>query len=879
MRVWRPLTGWLDRRRTREEDLARELRAHLDLEAEEQREAGVPADEAPYAALRAFGNVSVVKEEVREMWGWTCLEQLAQDLRFAFRTLRKNPGFSAVAVLSLALGIGGNAAMFSLVNGVLIRPLAYSQPDRLVRVTGYYPKGALVALQDLSRTMEVAGIVPGTQINLTGQGEAVRLTGSTASANLFSLLGVHAEIGTPFAPGEDQPGRDHIVLLSHGLWRNKFRGDPGVVGRWITLNGVDRQVVGVMPPDFGILSSEAQLWIPLHLDPADRPDHWNRGYMPVIGRLRPGATLAQAHNEIRPLILQILPLFPFPMPRDWNADAAVLPLQQNLVGNVRTRLLVLWGAVGIVLLIACVNVASLLLSLAAVRRKEIALRTALGAGRARLVRQLLTESVALALVGGALGLALAYGALSALKSFLPADTPRLAEVGIDAQVLTFVTGLAFLTGLAFGLTPALRTSRLNLMESLKPGGRRSADAGGVGLRSALIAAEVALAVVLVAAAGLLIKSLLRLSEVNPGFRTERIVTLRVSPNQSFCRERSACIGLYDELVRRARDVAGVSDVAAVNALPLSGEIPAVPAEMEGHPLRPAENLAPLLWAGAVTPGYFRIMGIPLLEGRTFAESDAEKSAPVVLVSAATARHYWPGEDPIGKHLRGAWDSDWRTVVGVVGDVRLSDLAHASPEWLNGVVYMPYPQAVDLSMGVPREMTLLVRTSAETSRVSSEIRGLVASLNPNVPVSEVRTLEAVVTRSSSPSRSLMWLFVTFASTAVILAAIGAYGVISYSTAQRTFEMGMRVALGATRGNIFGLVISESLRLVLTGLAMGVVAALALTRLLRSFLYGVTATDPVTFLAVGGLLVVIALLAGYFPARRAASLDPVTALRVD
>jgi len=583
------------------------------------------------------------------MWGWVWIEQLGQDLRYAFRTLRKNTRFTTVAAFSLALGIGGNAAMFSLLNGVLLRPLPYSEPDRLVKVTGYYPRGAFVAMQELIRTLHVATFSDkpenGSDFNLTGQGEAVHLTGSAVSANIFSLLGAAAKLGRTFQLGEDRAGQDHLVILSHPLWRNKFKGDPTIIGRVIKINGVDRRVIGVMPPDFRFLLPGTQLWIPLHIDPANLEDTWEHDFMPVVGRLRPGATLAQAQNEIRGMILQITPLFPHPMPRSWNADATVVPLQQDLVGNVRAKLLVLLGAVGIVLMIACVNVASLLLSLAASRHKEIALRAALGARRGRIVRQLLTESVVLALTGGALGVALAFGALSVLKNFLPADTPRLAEIGMDWPVLAFVTALSILSGLAFGLAPALRASRFNLAESLKAGGRRTMDTLGIGLRSSLIIGEVALAVVLVVGAGLLINTLWRLMQVNPGFRGQHVLTVRVTPDQLSCQERASCVALYNELLRRMRGLTGVSEVAAANTVPLSGEVPYVVAEMEGHRLRPGESLAPLLWAGAVTSEYFHLMGIPLMAGREFSDSHSEKSTGVIIVTAATARHFGPAKTP------------------------------------------------------------------------------------------------------------------------------------------------------------------------------------------------------------------------------------------
>ena len=807
------------------------------------------------------------------------MSTLLQDLRYGLRMLVKNPGFTVVAVVTLALGIGGNAAMFSIVNALLLRALPYAEPHRLVRVTGYYPKGALVALQQETQTMDVAGFTSESEFNLTGQGEAIRLVGSAVSADLFSVLGVGTGLGRAFSVGDDQPGRDRLVVLSNALWKGKFGGDPNILGRVITLEGVDRQVVGVMPPDFGFPSPRVQFWVPLHLDPGNTFDFWNTGFMPVVGRLRPGASLAQARNEIRPLIAHIVRLFPYTMAPNWNADATVIPLQQDLIVDIRDKLILLQCAIGLVLLIACANVANLLLSRATVRQKEMAVRTALGASQARLVRQLLTESLVLALVGGALGLAVSWNALAILKLALPINTPGWPEIGIDWRVFIFVAGIAVVAGALSGLAPAVTGSRLDLAGVYKSAGRRSAGTVGIRLRGALIAGEVGLAVLLAVSAGLLLRSLWLLMRVDPGFRPERILTVRVSPNPSVCRSRSECIALYDELLRRARETADISAVAAINAIPLGGQVPAVPVELEEHPLAPSENLAPILWAGAVTPGYFQLMRIPVLRGQPFSDAMGEKSEAVVVVSAATARHFWPGEDPIGKHLRVVWDTNWRTVVGVVGDVRQFDLANHSPDWINGAVYMPYPQSVGLDGKLPTSMTLLVRTAADSHEIESRIRELVNDLNPNVPVSEFQTMGAVVVASTSQPRSLMWLFLSFAAAALVLAAIGTYGVVSYTTAQRTFEIGVRVALGASRGSVFGLVIRQSLELVIAGIGLGALAALALSRLLSSYLYGITPQDPMTFLAVAGLLVCIALAAGFLPARRATKVDPIVALRYE
>jgi predicted permease len=842
-------------------------------------EAGVTPEEARHAARRAFGNVVRVREEIHEMSRWALLEQLLQDVRHALRTLKRAPAFTAVTTLSLALGIGANAAMFSAVDRVLLRPLQYPDAERLVRVTGYYPKGAVAALQERTRTLEVAGFTIDLDFNLGGRTEALRLRGSAVSANLFAVLGASAALGRTFEAGEDRPGADGVALLSQELWAAVFGRDPAVVGQVVRIDGRDRRIVGVMPAGFDFPRPGTQLWTPLELDPSNAGDYWGAGYMPLVARLRPQATAEQALAEIRAHNADVVRLFPFPMPARWNADVAVEPLQRALVAGVRGRLLLLLGAVGLVLLIACVNVAGLLLARAAARRKEMALRAALGAGRGRMVRQLLTESVLLALVGAALGLALAFAAFQGLKSLLPLDVPGLTAAAIDGRILAAVTVLALATGLAFGIVPALTASRLDLAHAVKSGGQRSADRSVLGLRRALIVGEVGLAVVLVIAAGLLVRSLWALTQVDPGFRPARVLTLRLSPSQSACRERRPCVAFYDELIRRARGISGVSRVAAVNMLPLGGEVAAVPVEIEGRPWDPTDAVAPLLGAAAVTPDYFDTLGIPVLQGRAFGDADAEGSAGVVVVSASTARRHWPGENPVGKHVRVVWEAGWRTVVGVAADVRHYDLAGTSPDGLDGTLYMPYPQSVTTTRQLPAAMSLLLRADGPAADVDREVRDLVLTLSPDVPVAAARPLEAVVASASTPTRSLMWVFVAFGGTALLLAAIGIYGVVSYATAQRTHEIGVRIALGATKAQVYGLVLGASLRLALAGLALGVLAALAVTRSLGALLYEVKATDPATFLAVAVLLVATACLAGLPPARRAAVIDPLKALRVD
>ena len=877
----------------READIVEELAGHLQDEYDSLIAKGASEAEAwritidglrSHRLLAELGNVE--KSARREPISANAPDKarivadLWRDFRFALRMLKTHPGFATLAVLSLALGIGANAAMFSIVRAVLIRPLPYREANRLVRAAndGYYPPGGLVALRQESRMMDLAGFDLVPELNLTGLGDAWRLTGSSVSADLFRILGAEAELGRIFRPGEDQPGRDNLVILSHALWRNKFNGDPEIIGRVIRLGDADRQVTGVMPAGFAFPDAGTQFWIPLHLDPRDPAAYWARGFMPVIGRLRATATLEQAQQEIRSLTRSMVALFPYPMSRDWNSEATVLPLQQYLVRNVRTKLMVLQLATGLVLLITCANVANLLLVRGASRHKEIAVRAALGAARTRIARQLLTENLTLALAGGFLGIALASSAFSVLKAALPAGSLG-ADVQFSWQVVAFTGVLSLVTGLIFGVLPAFSASRNNIAGTIKAGGQRSAGTGSTRLRGTLIVGEVALAVVLTVCAGLLIKSLWRLSQANPGFEAEHILTLAVSPNQSLCQKRAACIALFDELLRRAEQIPSVHDAAAANTLPLAANIPTIPVDVEGHPYIPGQSMWPMFWAGAVTPDYFRVMRIPILAGRGPLESDAENSAPVIVVSAAMARRYWPDQNPIGRHVRVVFESHWRTVVGVAGDVRQYDLANHSPGYIQGDMYMPYAQSVTNERQLPASMTLILRTGAEPEGLANHLRELVRDLNPNVPVGEIRTMESLVDDSTQQSRSMTWLFVTFAAASLLLAAIGAYSVVSCSTSQRTFEIGMRVALGASARNIFRLVLGQSLRLVIAGLAVGLGISMAVTRVLAAFLYDTSAMDPLILVTVGGVLVAVALLAGYIPARRAASVDPLTALRME
>ena len=866
----------------RNDELEEELRSHLKMAVQQRVERGESKKEAEQATRREFGNVGLVKEVTRDMWTGMWLEDLWQDLRYGSRRLRKNLGFSLLAIATLTLGIGANTAIFSVVNGVLLRPLPFPQPDRLVAMNYYYPMGPYVVMRDLSRTMEIAGNTESSEFNFTGIDTPVRLTGTAVSGNWFAVLGAKPEIGRTIQPGEDQPGKDQFVVLSHSLWERRFASDPNILGRTITLEGINRQVIGVMPPDFRFPSPKTELWVPLNLDPRNIGVYWGDSYMPIIARLRPDTTLEQAQAETATMRSKILSAFPWRMPDNMWTTTVVKPMQELLVGDVRTKLLVLLGAVGLLLLIACGNVGNLVLARAITRQREVAVRTALGAGKWRLTRQLMTESVLLTAIGGILGfLAATYG-LPILKATLPADLPRLADVTIDNRVLAFTAFLAGLTGTVFGLLPIATATKVDLANTMKTGADRGGTSRSRRLSNVLIVAEVAVSIVLVIGAGLLVKSLWNLSTLNPGFQRESTLTARVTPNESFCDVPGRCQAFYDQLLDRVRALPGVKGVAAVNGLPVGGEGEVIPSKIEAHPTEPGGH-APMLWEKIITGDYLNVMKIPVLRGRGFTPADSAPNAQrVVLVSKSTAERYWPGKDPVGEHLKPGWMDPWWTVVGVVGDVRENDMATDVASWLDGVIYMPYGPHAMRSRGpeaVPAEMTLVIRTRDDRLQLGAELQSVVSELNREVPVTQVETMEGWIAEAVSGQRSTASLFSLFAGLALLLGAVGIYGVISYSVAQRTRELGIRIALGARRPELLRMILSEGAKLALAGVAIGLLGALLLMQLLSSLLYGVGARDPVTYASVAALLVLVALIASYLPARRATRVDPIVALRYE
>ncbi len=868
-------------RGSRQQQLEQEISSHLEMAKRDRLARGESAQHAASAARREFGNVSLVQHAARDQWGWVWIEEFLQDVRYAARMMWRNLGVTLVAVLTLLLGIGANTAIFSLVDGVLLRPLPLPQADRLVGLTTYYPKGAFAVMRNQSRTMDIIANSDATFFNLTGGDLPVRLTGTSVSTNWFSVLGVQAAMGRTFQDGEDQPGKNDLVILSHALWELRFGSDTNIIGRSILLEGASRQVVGVMPTDFRFPSPKTELWVPLNLDPRKSGDYWGSSYMPITGRLRPGVTPEQAQADLKELRPKILAAFAWRMPDDTWAKSRVMSLQEAIVGDVRTSLLILLGAVGLLLLIACANVANLLLARATTRQKEIALRAALGASRWRIVRQLISESVLMSVIGGALGLAAARYGLSILKSMLPADTPRLADVAVDTRILVSTALLSVVTGILFGLAPAAGASKVDLTKSLKTGDR-SGTSGNSRLSRILVIGEVAVSVVLVIAAALLVKSLWKLSNANPGFRAEHILTARITPNQSFCAEVGRCQTFYNDLLARVRALPEVKDAAAVNGLPLGGSFETVPADVEGYTV-PAGAHVPMFLERVVTPDYVRVMGIPLLQGRALTEADAGQNAQRVgLITKSTAERYWPGEDPIGKHFKPRWMQEWWTIVGVVGDVRENTMTRNWEDWLDGEIYTPYgPHAIAESgpEAPPAELTLVMRITQAPNQLAGDLQNAVSQLNGDVPVTQIETLRGWVAEAISGPRSTASLFALFAALALVLGAIGVYGVISYSVAQRTREIGIRMAMGAQRQQVLHLIVGEGAVLALTGVAVGLLGALLLTRLMSSLLYGVGAADLSTYVSVALLLVVVAIAASYIPARRAMHVDPIVALRYE
>jgi predicted permease len=811
------------------------------------------------------------------------MDSLLQDIRYSFRRLLKSPAFTLIVILTLALGIGANTAIFSAVNAVLLRPLGYGDAERLVTIEHRYPSLNLNAPVSVpgfldyqrARSIESMAVETGWAANLTGEGEPERLQGARVTGRFFGTLGVPAERGRTLLPGEDSAGREHVAVLSYGLWQRLFGGSRGVVGRSLSLNSESYQVVGVMPRDFrDVQNRNVELWIPLVFRPDQLADgERTHEFLNLVARLRTGVPLEQAAAEIRTLAEQLKRQYPAAYPSDWSL--VTTSLAQHLVGDVRPALLVLLGAVGFVLLIACANVANLLLARAAARSKEIAVRTALGASRDRLIRQLLTESVMLALMGGVLGLFLAFWGVRAIIALNPANLPRADEIGVDPPVMLFTLLVSLVTGLLFGLAPAVHTAAADLHGMLKEGGRGSAgDRGGQGLRRMLVVAEVALALTLLTGAGLLIKSFARLQGVDPGFEPRRLLTFNLSLPASRYHSDTAQIAFFDQVIPAVSAVPGVRGVGATSVMPFGGGWSTAGFEIEGYQTPPKQ---PGPWGDIriVSPSYFATLGIPLRRGRLLDEQDRSGSPEVAVIDDEFVRRYWPHDDPIGKRFTfgppaGATDTssrEWVTVVGVVGHTKQEGLDAENRLQL----YLPYRQA-----GQPF-LTFAVRTAGPPEQYVNPVRRAVQSVDPEQPLSNVRSMDELISRSVGQRRLSMMLLSLFSGLALVLASVGIYGLMSYSVAQRSRELGVRIALGADRLDVLRLVLRQGMSLALTGIVIGVGAAFALSRVIESQLFGVRATDPTTFVAVAALLGLTALAANLIPAWRATRVDPAVVLR--
>jgi predicted permease len=872
------------RGRKLDEDLNEELRAHIDLAFEEYRRRGMSTEAARTAALRDFGGVTQAREAYRSQRGVPFIETLARDLRFAARQLVKSPGFAATAILTLALGIGANTAMFSVVQGVLLAPLPYGEPDRLVILWQGRPnvKHIDVSYPDFrdwqrsARSFDGMAAFAFRHFNLASPGEPESLAGMQVTAGFFATLGVKPALGRELSPSEDSPNGPQAAMISDRLWKDRFASSPRVLGQPVSIEGVEYTVVGVLPQGFrfwgdGDIYTSLARGAPKIM--MERTVHGIGG----IARVRPGLSFATARGELNAVQQNLDRLYPA---EDRSIDADIVPLKQEMVGDVRPTLMLLLYAVGLVLLIACANIANLLLARSAARRREFGVRAALGASRARIVRQLLTESVLLSLAGGVLGLIFAEGAVGLVVNSVRDTLPRSENIGVNVPVLLFTFGVVILVGILFGLGPALKSSRMDVQSSLKDGGR-----GSTGVRhhaqSALVIVQMALTLVLLVGSGLLLRTIRDLLQQNPGFEARQLISFRIGLSSSLTQTAPGTRTAFQQLLERIRHIPGVEGAELTNIVPLNGNDNSGPFWLgTAEPASPQDAPHALyFWTG---PDYLETMKIPLLQGRFFTASDASQTDKVIAIDSDLARIYFPGKNPVGQTITVA---HWGTarVVGVVGHVRhwgLDDPTSYNP----GQIYIPVYQLPDsMVLDFFRDsLVIVVRTPLNLATVMPAIKGVVYGAAADQTIFDVRPIEEIISASMAPQRLPMMLLASFAVLALALASVGIYGVISYSVSQRVQEIGIRMALGANPRNVLRMVIGRGLRMAIAGLAIGVAAALILARILASFsslLYGVRANDPLTFLAVSLVLTAAATLACYIPARRAMRIDPVQALRTE
>ena len=807
------------------------------------------------------------------------MRTVAQHLRYAFRGLKKNPGFALVAVLTLALGIGANSAMFSIINAVLLRPLPYHNPQNLVLLSEHWPQFPRLSLsylnykdwRDQSRSFQAVGAGRNFVVTMTGIEEAERIPAQNVTASLFNLLGVRPELGRVFDATEDKPGAPPIALISHSLWQRRFSSSHTVLGKSITLDSQSYSIIGVMPLGFEVLQQAADVVLPFEPWASTLPDDrsWHPGILP-IARLKPGVSLEQARSDIATIAARLAKQYP---ENDSNVTSLVDRMQDQIVQNARSVLLILVAAVGAVLLIACVNVANILLVRATGRRREIAVRLALGARRSDIVVQLVTESILLAVLGGAVGLLLARTALPVLLHMAGNSLPRSNGVSVDAYVLGVTAFIALLAGVSFGLIPAQQAWRVDLRETLSEASRGGSSRSVLRTREALVVSEIALAMVLLAGAGLLLRSFERLSQVSPGFSADHILLADIVRSPSAYRDPNVRLGFFDHLFEQVSALPRVRSVGGVSFLPVTGTGSALHFNIQGRPPRSPQEYTISNYR-VVSAGYFKTLGVPLLAGRWLQDRDREQAPDVVVINSSFAKTYFPNQSPLGQQIQLGATPDssipWMEVVGVVGDVKQSLASESSTE-----MYVPYRQA-DKVLPV-FAMSLVVRTVGDPLVQASAIRTIARGLDPNQPITGIRTMEQNISQSVSEPRFRTILLAIFAGIALALAGVGIFGVMAYSVAQRTRELGVRISLGASRGLIFQVVLSRGLRLTLLGLAIGLAATFGLTRYLSSLLFNVPSYDPLTLVCVTLGLLVVSICACYLPARRATLIDPIVALR--
>jgi predicted permease len=864
-------------------DLEQGMRDHIAMETQDNIERGMPPDEARYAALRKFGNVARVKEETREAWGFTWLEQFMQDIRYGLRGLRKSPGFTIIAVLTLALGIGANTAIFSVVQGVVLAPLPYHQPDQLVIVWEKNPLGRYISpsypdfqdWQHSARVFQNMAAFTFQGYDLTNPGSPEHLNGWLVSSGFFQTLGVDPILGREFSPDEDRHGGAPVALISDRVWKDRFAHSQTVLGKNLTLNGASYTIVGVLPSGINF-GGTVDVYKPIRQgDPLLVNDRRTHDFV-AIARLQPATSITQAQADVSAIQKNLDDLYP---KFDQGLGTGVVPLKEALVGDVSGTLLMLLGSVGLVLLIACANVASLLLARAASREREFAVRTALGATRARIVLQLLTESVLLSLAGGGLGLAIAKWGVDPVLAAVPSELPRAGNIGLNPAVLLFTFATSIAVGIVFGLMPALKIWNANQQPSLKKGGHGSTNMHH-GAQRSLVIIQTALTLVLLVGAGLLFRTMHHLWNVSPGFEARQLITFKVGLSPDLTKTPQTMRVAYQQLIERIQAVPGVQSADLTTLLPLSGRDNGVPFWIGPEEPRSIAE-APRAVTYSVGPDYFRTMEIPMLRGRSFTSADTLQSEQVGIIDSALAEKYFPGKDPVGQRFTFARVGSFR-IIGVVEHVKHWGLGDTSGH-TQVEIYTSFYQLSDQWLPVmSNEASVLVRTRLDIATLIPAIKTAVYGAGSQQPIYDIQTMEQSVSASMSAQRFPMILLGAFAGLALLLASVGIYGVISYSVAQRVHEIGIRMALGAEKRNIFRMVIGQGLRLALFGLAIGTITALILARLLSSFsqlLYGVGVNDPLTFVAVSLVLAAVAILACFIPAHRATHVDPMVALRHD